>query len=486
MESSLKAAFVSGLGLLMLTVPVAGAHAQSNAKAASVLPIVDAFAPKMNDASRKIWHLAEVGFKETKSAKILRDQLVAAGFRIEEGVAGMPTAFIATAGSGGPVIALLAEYDALIGASQDAVAEPHPIEGDIAGHACGHNLLGSASVAAAIAVKDWLAKNDIKGTIRLYGTPAEEGGFSKVYMVRDGYFKDVDLTLSWHPSDRNSTTPSRTLAMIAAKFNFKGISSHAAGWPENGRSALDGVEIMNVAVNFMREHVPQDARIHYVITNGGGQPNVVPATAQSFYYIRHHDAEVVRQLWDRIAKAGEGAALATGTTMTKELVSGAFDTLPNVTLNQVMHDSLKTVGSYKYDATEAAFAKKIVAGYANSKISVANPEIIEDMTAEKLAYGTTDVGDISWVTPTATLVTASYVPGTQGHTWQSAATSGTSIGDKGALVAAKTMAHAAATLFLDPALIAKAKKEFEDRRGPNFKYQSLLGDRKPALDFADK
>lgn len=455
-------------------------------RAASVLPIVSALEPSLQKLSREVWSLAEIGFKETKSSELLQQELKKAGFKIETGVAGMPTAFVATAGSGGPVIALLAEYDALPGLAQHAVPSLSPIDGQIAGHACGHNLLGAASVTAAIAIKDWLQKNGVKGTVRLYGTPAEEGGFSKVYMVRDGLFKDVDVTLTWHPGDRNSATPGRSLAMISGKFRFEGVASHAAVAPERGRSALDAVEIMNVAANFMREHVPQNTRIQYVITNGGDQPNIVPAKAESFYYVRNHDSGVTKDVWNRLIKAAEGAALATGTKVSFELISGTYDTLPNLALNRIVHRNLAQVGGFEYSAKEAAFAEDIIGTYPERGIKSSDPSAIEPLGPERLGYASSDVGDVSWVTPTASLSTATFVRGTSAHSWQAAATSGTSIGEKGALVAAKTIALTAAELFLRPEAIKAAKAEFDERRGPDFVYESLVGDRAPALDYTDK
>nr|WP_324057998.1 amidohydrolase [Rhizorhapis sp.] len=454
-------------------------------RAATVLPIISALEPKLGKMSRDVWSLAEIGFKETKSSALLQQELKAAGFRVTPGVDGMPTAFIAEAGSGGPVIALLAEYDALPGIAQAAVPYESPVEGKNVGHACGHNLLGAASVTAAIAVKQWLQKNGVSGTIRLYGTPAEEGGFSKVYLARDGFFKDVDLTLTWHPADRNNATPSRFLAMISGKFRFQGVASHAAAAPERGRSALDGVEVMDVATNFMREHIPQEARIHYVITKGGGQPNIVPANAESFYYVRHYDTAVVKDIWERVVKAAEGAALATGTKVDVEIVSGTYGTLPNYKLNGIVQRNLERVGGYAYSPEEAAFARQILGTYPNLGIKESNPSQIDPMGPERKDSGSSDVGDVSWVTPTATLFTASFVRGTMPHSWQAAAASGTPIGEKGALVAAKTMALTAAELFLSPAEITAAKAEFHERRGPDFKYVSLIGDRKPALDYTD-
>lgn len=489
LAAALLLAGISGPALAQGTapdVPLVAPNEEAHRRAATAVPIAAALEPRLNRLSRDIWSLSEIGFKEVKSSARLQQELKAAGFRITSGAGGMPTAFIAEAGSGGPVIALLAEYDALPGLAQRAVPHFDPITGQVAGHACGHNLLGAASVTAAIAIKDWLQKNGVAGTIRLYGTPAEEGGFSKVYFVRDGFFKDVDLTLAWHPGDRNGATPGRSLAMISGKFRFTGTASHAAAAPERGRSALDGVEIMNVATNYLREHVPQEARIHYVITDGGGQPNIVPAKAESFYFVRHHDAAVVKDIWQRVVKTAEGAALATGTTVDVELISGAYDTLPNLTLNRIVHRNLTEVGGYTYSAEDAAYAKAIIGTYPERGIKDSDPSQIEPLGPERKGSASSDVGDVSWVTPTASLSIATFVRGTSPHSWQAAATSGTPIGEKGALVAAKTMAFTAAELFLSPEAIAAAKVEFERRRGPDFTYVSLAGDRKPVLDYTDK
>ena len=488
----------AALALLLTTLaspasaqdPASGAPASTpngaaQSRAATILPITAALEPRLDKISRDVWSLAEVGFKETQSSTLLQQELKAAGFRVKSGVGGMPTAFIAEAGIGGPVIALLAEYDALPGLSQAAVAQESPVAGKNVSHACGHNLLGAASVTAAIALKEWLQKNGIAVTVRLYGTPAEEGGFSKVYLVRDGFFKDVDLTLTWHPGDRNNATPSRFLAMISGKFRFQGVAAHAAAAPERGRSALDGVEVMDVATNFLREHIPQEARIHYVITKGGGQPNIVPASAESFYYVRHYDTAVVKDIWDRVVKAAEGAALATGTKVEVEIISGTYGTLPNHTLNGIVQRNLERVGGYSYSPAEAAFAKQILTTYPNLGIKESDPSQIDPMGPERKDSGSSDVGDVSWVTPTASLFTASFVRGTMPHSWQAAAASGTPIGEKGALVAAKTMALTAAELFLSPEEIAAAKAEFIKQRGPDFKYVPLIDDRKPTLDYTD-
>ncbi|MEK7265860.1 MAG: amidohydrolase, partial [Pseudomonadota bacterium] len=268
--------------------PVLAADAPTlSPEALKVIAGIDARSGEISDLASKIWGYAEVGYKEQQSSALLQSALEAEGFAIKRGVAGIPTAFIGEWGNGGPVIAVLAEFDALPGINQDAVATRTPIEGKAAGHACGHNLFGAGSVGAAIAIKNWLAETKTPGTIRLYGTPAEEGGSGKVYMVREGLFKDVDFALHWHADDENAAEAQTSLANRSAKFRFHGVSAHAAGAPERGRSALDGVESFDMMVNMMREHVDQDARIHYVITEGGNAPNVVPDEAEVFYYVRH-------------------------------------------------------------------------------------------------------------------------------------------------------------------------------------------------------
>jgi len=310
-----------------------------------VVASLNARADHMSDVAMKIWDLAELGFLETESSGLLQGELQQAGFTVEAGVAEIPTAFVASWGSGEPVIGILAEFDALPGINQDAVPTRQPIEGKSAGHACGHHLFGTASTHAAIAAKDWLQANGGSGTIRVYGTPAEEGGSGKVYMARAGLFEDVDAVISWHSGDRNYAGPNTNLAVKSAKFRFSGVSAHAAGAPERGRSALDGVEAMNHMVNLMREHVPQQTRIHYVITSGGIAPNVVPDFSEVYYYVRHPDPAVVKQIFDRVVLAAEGAARGTETDMDFEVIAGAYNRLPSVALQEVMHKNLEAVTS---------------------------------------------------------------------------------------------------------------------------------------------
>ncbi len=445
---------------------------------------IDARAQHYSEIARQIWEWAEVGYQEERSSALLKQELESAGFSIESAVAGMPTAFVASYGSGGPVIGILAEYDALPGISQDAVSERKPIIDGAPGHACGHHLFGTGSVAAAIAVKEWLDASGGEGTIRLYGTPAEEGGAGKVYMVRAGMFDDVDVALHWHPGDQNSAQAGRSLANKSAKFRFTGYSAHAAGAPERGRSALDGVEAMNHMVNLMREHVPQETRIHYVITHGGFAPNVVPDFAEVYYYVRHPNASNVLDLFDRVAKTAEGAALGTGTTMEFEVIHGLYDLVPNVALGQVMDESLREVGGVEYTEAERAFARRIQATFEGGSTRPLGSETeIVDFGIEGAGGGSTDVGDISWVVPTAGLSTVTWVPGTSAHSWQAVAAGGIGIGSKGMIVAAKTLALTAIELFGRPDVIAAAWAELAERRGADFEYVSLLGDRKPPLDY---
>ena len=434
------------------------------------------------DVAMAIWDKAELGYLETESSALLRSTLAQQGFDIEPGVADIPTAFIATYGSGKPVIAILAEFDALPGISQSASPVREIMSDKSSGHACGHHLFGAGSAAAAVAVKQWMEANNISGTLRLYGTPAEEGGSGKVYMVRAGLFDDVDVALHWHPGDRNAANPSTSLANRSAKFRFSGVSAHAAAAPERGRSALDGVEAMNYMVNLMREHVPQETRIHYVITSGGSAPNVVPDFAEVYYYVRHPKAEVLSGIWDRVISTAQGAAQGTGTQLEYEVIHGNHSLLPNEALAGAMHANLTKVGGVQYNADEQRFAKKISATLGLREDRFGEEKLIQPLVMSG-GMGSTDVGDVSWVVPTTGLSTATWVPGTSAHSWQAIAAGGTSIGGKGLIVAAKTLALTIVDLLQDPKLVEASRTEMEQRRGEGFVYEALLGDRAPPLDY---
>ena len=433
----------------------------------------------------QIWDFAEVGYKEVKSSTLLKNTLRDSGFTLEEGVAGIPTAFVATYGSGSPVIGILADYDALPGLAQEATPEKKPIDGKTAGHGCGHNLFGTASVAAGIEIKKMIASGKLKGTVKVYGCPAEEGGSGKVYMGRAGLFNGVDVVIHWHPANKNATDISGALANKSAKFRFYGTASHASMAPEKGRSALDAVESMDYMINMMREHIPQETRIHYVITNGGKAPNVVPDFAEVYYYVRHPDRQVVQQIFDRMVKAAQGAALGTETKMDYEVIGGTYDLLINKTLAAAMQQNLLKTGGVVYSETEKAFATKLQASFAYKAPPIDNAANIDSLMENKDGLGSTDVGDVSWNVPTIGMTAATWVPGTPAHSWQAVACDGTEIGTKGMMVAAKTMALTAIDLFTDPSLLTKAKAEFDHERGSDFKYVPLLGDRKPALNYRD-
>lgn len=469
------------LMLALATLP-ASVQAQQNHTMAEISALIDARSAESAKTARQLWEWAELGYQEQKSSALLKHTLKANGFTITSGVAEIPTAFIAEYGTGGPVIAILAEYDALPGINQDAVATRSPIEGKIAAHACGHNLFGAGSVEAAIAVSKWLAKTGTPGRVRLYGTPAEEGGSGKVYMVRAGLFNDVDVALHWHADDENSAAARTTLANRSAKFRFRGTSAHAAGAPEKARSALDGVESFNMMINMMREHIPQQSRIHYVITDGGTAPNVVPDFAEVFYYVRHPDPAEVDAIWARLEDAARGAAMGTGTRVDWEVIHGNNPLLVNEALAKMMDAKLRQVGGVTYTAEEQEFAEGIYASFEKPGLPLGSQEQIQPYEVS-LGYGSTDVGDVSYATPTVGLRTATWVPGTSAHSWQSSAASGMSIGFKGVQVAAKALTLAAIELYTNPELRADAKAEFEKARGPDYQYKSLLGDRDPPLDY---
>ena len=438
---------------------------------------------QFSDLAIEIWNHAEMGYQETKSSNLLAYELEKEGFTITKNVADIPTAFIAEYGSGGPVIGIIGEFDALPGLAQSNSPFKEVIDnGTGAGHACGHHLFGAASAWAAVAVKEWLEFNGIKGRVRFYGTPAEEGGSGKVYMVREGLFDDVDIVLHWHPDDINSANSRTSNSNKSAKFTFNGISSHAAGAPEKGRSALDGVESMNMMVNMLREHIPQESRIHYVITKGGLAPNVVPDLAEVYYYVRHPEMRMVEELFNRVVKTAEGAAIGTDTKMTYEVMHGNYSLLPNDVIQKIMHKNLATFGGIKYSDKEIEYAKTIYKTFLEPTMEIGSQEFVSDYTTSH-SYGSTDVGDVSWVVPTAGIRIATWVPGTAAHSWQAVAAGGTSIGLKGAELAARTISATAVEIFTNPHIIQEAKQELESRVGASFEYKALLGDRKPPLNY---
>lgn len=473
--------------LLLCSFFLLGQTSKLSKEKQAVLDELDRYTDRYSDIAMQIWKNPELGYMEIKSSGLLSDQLKSEGFSVEKGIEKMPTAFIASYGSGKPVIGILAEFDALPGVSQAAVPMRQEREGVSSGHACGHHLFGTGSVAAAIAVKNWLQKSGVPGTIRLYGTPAEEGGNGKVYMARGGQFDDVDAAIYWHAGTENAVRANSNLAIVSVKYRFHGVSTHAAGAPHLGRSALDGVEAMNDMVNLMREHVPSETRIHYVITNGGEAPNVVPSFAEVYYFIRHPDMREVKAVLNRITKAAEGAALGTETTMDYEITGGSFNILPNLTLAEIMQANLEKIGGIEYTPEEREFAVSLMKTYKSEGL---NPDDVSKVlpldTSPDARNSSTDSGDVSWVCPLATMNAATWPPGTPGHSWQAVAAGGNSMSIKAMIVAAKTLALSALDYFRNPAGLEMAKKELIDRRGANFIYEPLIGNRAPELDYMKK
>jgi len=449
-----------------------------------IIDMVNRHSAVYMQVSKSIWEYAELGYHEEKSSALLQRHLQEAGFRIQAGVADEPTAFIATYGQGKPVIAILGEFDALPGLSQAAAPDRSPVVEGAPGHGCGHNLLGSAAALAAVSLKEYMEAAHIAGTLRYYGTPAEEGGDGKVYMVRAGLFRDVDVVLHWHPADRNSVTNGGALAITSAKFLFHGVAAHAAFAPERGRSALDAVMLMGTGIE--REHIPSNARIHYIISNGGAAPNVVPDKAELFLYARSPSLDTLDGIWARIEKIGQGAALMTETTLETRILGSDNNIVPNDALAKVAQRNLEEVGGFQYTAEEKHFAQALQAslppGGAADLGLAASIQPLRKVDPNQPS-ASTDVGDVSWNVPTIGFIAATFVPGVVPHTWQAAACAGMSIGQKGMVVAAKSLAVTGADLFTNPQLVEDAKQDFARKMaGQTYKSEIPAG-QKPPLDY---
>lgn len=430
---------------------------------------------------KRIFRYAEIAYDEYESSEMWCQFLESQGFKVERGVAGIPTAFIATFGSGSPVIGLMAEYDAIKGMSQDTVPYRKVLIEGANGHACGHNLLGTGSVAGAVAISKWLAQGHA-GTVRLFGCPAEEGGGGKAYMMREGCFDGTDAMIDWHPDTRNTVNTQTGLANVQVRFTFKGKASHASGAPDKGRSALDAVEAFDYMMNLMREHVPSSARIHYIITDGGKAPNVVPETAQVLYYFRGPDRNIVKDIFSRAVKAAEGAAMGTGTSVNYEVISGNYERLPNDAMSDIIYSNLKLVGGVEYDSRELRFAAQMMKNSGLTDTIPSSAFVVVPPKAEGYeAYVSSDVGNVTWGVPTGSFRYACFVPGGNGHSWQQTACAGTTIGSKGALNAARVIFLSAYDLLTSKDLLEKVQTEFYNRRGPDFKFEPLMGDKKPPV-----
>ena len=441
---------------------------------------IDAHRAEFVDLADQIWAFAETALRETRSAALLADYAEAHGFDVDRGVAGMPTAFVASFGEGRPIIGVLGEYDALPGLSQRAQPTLEPLVAGGAGHGCGHNLFGAASLGAALAIKELIAGGELSGTVRFYGTPAEEAVGGKLFMVRAGLFDDLDVALAWHPGDRIVADTKGNQAIVDLVVEFEGSTAHAAFDPWNGRSAADGAEVFTFALNLMREHVRPTVRMHYVVTEAGDVPNVVPAKARVWCWLRDSSAARVNQLLERARQIAEGAALATGTSARVTVQSGDWEMLPMLTGAKLIHDNMMWLGPIEYTEQEQEFARQIQRATDVEPVGLKGTPEPLDLDPHGIDGGSTDVGDVSWTVPTLHLSVTTAAAGAPWHAWPVVATGGMSIGHKGMVYAAKTMAATMVDLFADPEKLAEVRREFEDKtRG--IEYVSFLPDGPPPI-----
>ena len=462
---------------------------------------IDENEERLIELSDVVWGYAELGLVEHRSSKLLADELERHGFKVDRGVVGMPTAFVAAWGSDKPVMGVMGEYDALPGISQKKVPYKDPLREGAPGHGCGHNIHGVSGMAGAIAVRYTMEELGLEGTVKFFGTPAEENYDGKVFMTRAGLFDDVDACLSHHPSSMNVAGLSSSNAVNNVKFHFYGKTSHAASSPEQGRSALDSVELMNIGVNFLREHVIEKARIHYVIEEGGGQPNVVPDYARSWYYVRAPERDQLEPIYERVLKIAEGAAMMTDTRLEVEFLGGCYNKMPNKTLSELVVANMREIGAPEYTDEELEFAAKIaetvprqqkIDALRKRKVPDYEKYVDVDLVTDVLdawdegevSAGSTDVSDVSWKTPTMEFGTTAFVLGAPGHSWQSVACSGTSIGHKSLIFAAKTIAGASLDLLTKPDTLDRARREHEERLlGRSYKCP-IPDDVQPPLEVA--
>jgi len=453
--------------------------------------------------SDKIWEYAELGLVEFKSSALLADELAKHGFKVPRAIAGMPTAFMAVWGEGKPVVGIMGEYDALPGMSQKQVPFKEALEQEKPGHGCGHNIHGTSGMAAAIAVKEAMEKHDLGGCIKFFGCPAEENFSGKVYMVREGCFEGVDALISHHPSTMNKATLMSSLAVNSVKFHFHGEASHAGASPEQGRSALDGVELMNVGVNYLREHVIQDARIHYIIEKGGDQPNIVPSYANSWYYVRAPERDEAQFIYDWIIEIAKGAAMMTRTEVKTEFLEGTYNIIPNRTISELIVHNMREIGLPELSDEDMRFAEEIAKtitpqmkmtqlkkskrpGWEELVDKLTDDEIPDPWGKGEVSHGSTDVADVSWQAPTVEFETATYVLGTPAHSWQAVAQSGVGIGHRSLIFAAKVMAATAIDFFTDTDILKTAKQEHREIIGEKRYKSPIPENHNPPLEIWEK
>lgn len=468
------------LPLLFLSTVMVAQKTSLNAKKKEVLLSVEKHQKELIALSDQIWEFAETAMVETKSAKVLADYAEAQGFKVTRGVADVPTAFIAEYGSGKPIIGVLGEFDALPGLSQKAQTTKEALAKDAPGHGCGHNMFGAGSLGAALSIKELIASGKLKGTIRFYGTPAEEDLAGKVYMARAGLFNDLDVCLDWHPDYENKANMQSSQAVTDYLISFKGKSAHAAADPWNGRSALDAAELFNVGINFMREHVKPSVRMHYVYKNAGNVPNVIPEEASVWLWIRDSKRSGVADVAERMKEIAKGAALMAGVDYEVKLQSGLYELLTNETGAKVLHNNMEFVGPITYSKEELNFADKIMKEYGiESKGIIGAVKPLEE-TKKDPDGGSTDVGDVSYIVPEITLLVTTAPYQSPWHSWVVVACGGMSIGHKGMLYASKTLGTTMVDLFENEKLRNEIKEEFLKRKGKEV-WKAMLPDGPPPI-----
>ena len=467
------------LGLFML-IAISTSAQKMNSNKKTLVASVEKHKSELIKISDSIWALAETAFEEHKSAKILADYAEKNGMTVERGVAGIPTAFTATYGSGKPVISILGEFDALPGISQKAQPTKEPLNVGAAGHGCGHNLFGAASLGAALATKELIEQGKLKGTIKFLGTPSEEKFFAKIWMVREGLWDDVDVNLSWHPSSKTEADVQSSLALVDFKVEFYGQAAHASGDPWNGRSASDGLELYTTGINYYREHIKPTVRIHYHIQDGGQVVNVVPDYAKLWVRVRDTKRSGMMPVYEQVKKMAEGAAIMANVDYKISLISGIYEVLVNRAGGEAMQKNLELLGPLTYTAEETAFGKKIQEATGKPQLGMDSAIKPLEATKEHPGGGSTDVGDVSWNVPNINLGVTVAPKDTPWHSWAVVACGGMSIGHKGMIHAAKALGMTAVDLFENPKLVEKVKAEYKERKGSE-KYVPIIPEGPPPI-----
>jgi aminobenzoyl-glutamate utilization protein B len=472
--------------LLIPTLLAAGSvFAQKKTKAdplkAEVIKSVDSRFESLTDLSDKIWSFEEIAFQETQSAAALSDYAEELGFKVTRGVAEIPTAFVAEYGSGSPVIGILGEFDALPGLSQNTVPTKSPLHDGAPGHGCGHNLFGVASLGAAAAIKDLIAEGKIKGTVRFYGTPAEEKFFGKLWMIRAGLFDDVDVVMDWHPAAETKAAVQKGLALVDFQVEFYGQAAHASADPWNGRSASDALELYTTGINYYREHIKPTVRIHYHIQDAGLVVNVVPDYSRIWVRVRDSSRDGLEPVWKQVEKMASGAAIMANVDYKVSLISGIHEVLVNRTGSAALQKNLETLGPITYTEEEQVFAKKIQESTDKPQIGLISKIEPMEETLENSMGGSTDVGDVSYVVPTIRLMATTAPNGTPWHSWAVVAAGGMSIGHKGMAYAAKALSMTMVDLFQNPELVSNVKAEFNEKKG-DYVYKGIIPDGPPPIN----